>query len=281
MYLGGMGGTGKSQVIKALISFFKKRNESHRIIILVPTGSAAALLAGYTYHSVLGINDRFSKARSTAQARTRLDGVDYIFLDEVSMLSCHDMYKISSHIAMAFNVTEIPYGGKNIVFAGDFAQLPPVGGRESASLYSGNIGTQSHSALRSYDQESAIGKALWHQITTVVILRKNMRQDQQSEEDDKFRRALENMRYKACTPEDISFLRTRIAGPGDKRPKLAQKHFRNISIITTGNPQKDRINELGNLCFSQEAKQELVNFYSYDEWAECDYLDDGQKCKRH
>ena len=95
MYLGGMGGTGKSQVIKALISFFKKRNESHHIIILAPTGSAAALLAGYTYHSVLGINDKFSKARSTAQARTRLDGVDYIFLDEVSMLSCHDMYRNS------------------------------------------------------------------------------------------------------------------------------------------------------------------------------------------
>ena len=56
MYLGGMGGTGKSQVIKALISFFEKRNESHRIMIVAPTGSAAALLNGSTYHSVLGIN---------------------------------------------------------------------------------------------------------------------------------------------------------------------------------------------------------------------------------
>jgi predicted AAA+ superfamily ATPase len=32
MYLGGMGGTGKSQVIKALISFFEKQNESHCIL---------------------------------------------------------------------------------------------------------------------------------------------------------------------------------------------------------------------------------------------------------
>jgi hypothetical protein len=29
MYLGGMGGTGKSQVIKSLMHFFKSRNESH------------------------------------------------------------------------------------------------------------------------------------------------------------------------------------------------------------------------------------------------------------
>ena len=46
MYLGGMGGTGKSQVLKALVEFFKDRNESHRIIIIAPTGSAAALLNG-------------------------------------------------------------------------------------------------------------------------------------------------------------------------------------------------------------------------------------------
>jgi hypothetical protein len=57
MYLGGMGGTGKSQVIKAVVAFFEERNESHRFIILAPTGSAAALLNGSTYHSALGLND--------------------------------------------------------------------------------------------------------------------------------------------------------------------------------------------------------------------------------
>ena len=58
MYLGGIGRTGKSQVLKALIDFFKERNESHRIMILAPIGSAAALLNGLTYHSVLGIGSR-------------------------------------------------------------------------------------------------------------------------------------------------------------------------------------------------------------------------------
>jgi hypothetical protein len=36
MYLGGMGGTGKSQVIKALIRLFEKRKESHRFLVLAP-----------------------------------------------------------------------------------------------------------------------------------------------------------------------------------------------------------------------------------------------------
>jgi hypothetical protein len=154
-----------------------------------------------------------------------LDGVDYIFLDEVSMLSCHDLYKISTQLAKAFNEPNKPFGGMNIVFAGDFAQLPPLGGGEFISLYSGKIGTQIYSRLSHYEQESAIGKTLWHQMTTVVILRENMRQKLQSSEDKKFCKALENMRYKACTQEDISFLHSRTTGVGRNKPKLAEKNF--------------------------------------------------------
>jgi hypothetical protein len=39
-------------------------------------------------------------------------------------------------------------------------------------------------------QEEAVGKAQWHQISTVVILRQN----RQSDDDDKLRIALEYMR---------------------------------------------------------------------------------------
>ena len=139
MYLGGMAGTGKSQVIKALITFFQACNESHCIIVMAPTGNAAALVGGSTCHSVLGINDKISSNISMAKVRTRLEGVDYVFLDEISMLSCHDLYKICTQLTKAFNEPNKPFGGINIVFAGDFAQLPPVGGGESISLYSGNI----------------------------------------------------------------------------------------------------------------------------------------------
>src|ERR1700692_1029594 len=225
MYIGGMAGTGKSQVIKALTAFFERRNESHCIVITAPTGTAAALVGGSTYHSILGINDKSTSTISMAKVRTRLDGVNYMFLDEVSMLSCHDLYNISAQLAKAFNEPDKPFGGLNMNFLGYFFQLPPVGGGESVSLYSGSIGTQICSGLSHYGQESAIGKALWHQVTTVVILRENMRQKLQSLEDAKFRKALENMRYKACTQEDIEFLHSRTTGPGIKKPKLAEKNF--------------------------------------------------------
>jgi hypothetical protein len=142
MYLGGMGGTGKSQVIKALVHFFNIRNESHCFIVLGSTGTSAALLNGSTYHSFLGIFviGDISRNENTniAQVQSRLEGVDYIFIDEVSMIARHDLYKISSQLAKAKNEFDAPFGGFNMIFAGDFSQLPPV---NEYSLYSGSVGT--------------------------------------------------------------------------------------------------------------------------------------------
>src|ERR1700734_4458863 len=96
MYVGGMGGTGKSQVIKALMDFFKSRNESHRFVVFAPTGTAAALLQGSTYHSILGVpidgqTALRNETTNNAHVKARLDGVDYAFLDKVSMFSCSDI----------------------------------------------------------------------------------------------------------------------------------------------------------------------------------------------
>ena len=109
--------------------------------MVVPTGAVAALSNGSTYHSVLGIDDgEFIPAKSLAQIRAKLDGVDDIFLDEISMLSCHDLYKISSQSAKACGGHNKPFGGINFIFSGDFAQLPPA--MNASPLYSGNVGTQ-------------------------------------------------------------------------------------------------------------------------------------------
>ncbi|KAJ7130030.1 hypothetical protein C8R43DRAFT_896399, partial [Mycena crocata] len=108
MYLGGMGGTGKSQVLKAIAMFFAKRKEDFRYLMLGPTGSVAALLNGSTYHSVFKLA-RESKSKNhddvdgirnegttLAAVNERLQGVDYIFIDEISMVSCNDLQALAS-----------------------------------------------------------------------------------------------------------------------------------------------------------------------------------------
>jgi len=236
-------------------------------VILGPTGTAAALQNGSTYHYFLGINPKSQtsgEAATIAQVKARMEGVDYIFIDEVSMLSCHDLYNISAKLAKVMNVHDQPFGGINMIFAGDFAQLPPVGG---APLYSGTVGTSVDAALTCYSQESAIGKALWHQISTVVILRENMRQKNQSADDVLFRTALVNMRYGKCTPDDIKFLRSRIAGKQLGQPNVASTYFRNVPIICGIHSQKDQINLLGCERFALDTNQKLTHFYSVDKWS--------------
>jgi hypothetical protein len=61
------------------------------------------------------------------------------------MLSARDLYRINLQLARVFEKAEIPFGGLNMIFSGDFAQLLPAIGAtsgEHVSLYSRTIGTR-------------------------------------------------------------------------------------------------------------------------------------------
>ncbi|KAF8233244.1 hypothetical protein L208DRAFT_1267808 [Tricholoma matsutake] len=174
------------------------------------------------------------------------------------MLSCKDLYRISERLARVMNNTELPFGGLNMIFAEDFAQLPPAIGQEHASLYSRTVGSNPKSLC---DQEAAIGKALWHQITTVIILCENMCQRTQTPDDARLHEVLSNMWYKACTPNNLAFLHSCISSDLEGRPSAKESQFCNVSIITTLNLPKDVINDLGSQRFAAETGQELIDFY--------------------
>lgn len=42
--------------------------------------------------------------------RAALEGVEYIFIDEVSMLSCKDMYRISAAASNALGMSDEAFG---------------------------------------------------------------------------------------------------------------------------------------------------------------------------
>jgi hypothetical protein len=76
------------------------------------------------------------------------------------------------------------------------------------------------------------------------------------------------VRYAQCTQDDIEFLKTCIAGKNTGQPNIAKKQFRNVSIITELNSQKDQLNKLGSLQFATETGQKLTEFFSDDELGE-------------
>jgi len=160
MYIGGMGGTDKSQVLKALMRFFELQNKSHQFVVVAPTGSAAALLGGSMYYSMFDINDREDLWKEMLpKIRAWLVGVEYVFFDEVSMLSCQDLFRLSLQMVWVTGDDESSFGGLNMIPAGNFAQLPPIIGRDNAALYSRTVGACSNICR---EQEASIGKALWH-----------------------------------------------------------------------------------------------------------------------
>ncbi|KAH7917810.1 hypothetical protein BV22DRAFT_1076611, partial [Leucogyrophana mollusca] len=98
MFLGGPGGTGKSRVINALKDFFERRGESRRFRLASYMGVAARNIAGMTLHSALALGQR---GRGSAKSASRRDlismweGVDYLLIDEISMIGCNFLVRIS------------------------------------------------------------------------------------------------------------------------------------------------------------------------------------------
>ncbi|KAF8130602.1 hypothetical protein EV363DRAFT_1146441, partial [Boletus edulis] len=89
MYIGGPGGTGKTRVIQAIHEYFNHVGQSQRFHICSFMGIAARNVYGSTLHAALNLNDR-KGSKMLAKARrdliTKWEGVDFLFIDEVSVV---------------------------------------------------------------------------------------------------------------------------------------------------------------------------------------------------
>lgn len=129
MYIAGRGGTGKSRVIECLKAWFEKRDELHQFCLCDFTGVAAKNIDGMTLHSALRLTSLKKKVTSKLELELNSiwGGIDYLFIDKVSMISCEFLLDISNALSIARNDPR-EFGGINIIFKGDFCQLSPVGG---------------------------------------------------------------------------------------------------------------------------------------------------------
>ncbi len=177
MYVAGVGGTGKSYVVKAILRLFDLLGRQRQVFVSAPTGAAALLIGGFTVHSLLLLPP---KEGMDLQPLVLLwAGVLYLIVDEVSMIGSTLMAQISTRLQHAKGnsgmAEDIPFGGVNVIFFGDFGQLRPVGG---PPLYSHHLvrdrGLEDTQSLQGV---SALkGVYLWRLVRTVVILRRNQRQ---------------------------------------------------------------------------------------------------------
>ena len=136
IFITGPGGTGKTHLIRHLIKFSNSINKN--IPVCAMTGCAAVLLEcnARTLHSWSGIKlakgtkdmviNNVIKNKHAIKTWKLAKG---IILDEVSMLS-KKVFEIIENIARIVKKDPRPFGGMQVVFTGDFFQLPPVGNNE-------------------------------------------------------------------------------------------------------------------------------------------------------
>ena len=134
IFITGPGGTGKTHLIKEIVNHATTTNRSFRVCAL--TGCAAILLmcGAITLHAFAGIglangmiDEIVEKVVKNRYKRPNWHKIDLLIVDEVSMLSLKILKildLIGKKIKKRFNV---PFGGIQIIFSGDFYQLPPVG----------------------------------------------------------------------------------------------------------------------------------------------------------
>jgi ATP-dependent DNA helicase PIF1 len=136
IFITGPGGTGKS----ALIKYIKRNADSRCKIIQVCalTGCASVLLEckAKTLHSWSGIGlgkgtieQLIKKIQKNKHSKALWKETDILVVDEVSMMSLK-LFETLDAIGKSVRKDRRPFGGLQLIFSGDFYQLPPVGDKD-------------------------------------------------------------------------------------------------------------------------------------------------------
>ncbi|MBR6127081.1 AAA family ATPase, partial [bacterium] len=188
VFLTGYAGTGKSYILNKLKEMFKTK-----LTITSTTGISAVSIKGQTLHSWAGVglcknpvHKTIEKIKTRSSILKQILNCKILAVDEISMLNIETFEYIDEVLKSVRDSLE-PFGGIQVLFIGDFFQLPPV--------------EIDNPVNRKYCFESPI----WNDFRLKnVVLKRNYRQSE-----GKFIKALSNMRTNTLDNEDISLLQER------------------------------------------------------------------------
>ncbi len=217
VFLTGEPGSGKTHTINQYISWLRER--SVEPAVTASTGIAATHVGGMTIHSWSGIGikkrlndwdvEQIASREKTAQ---RILEAKVLIIDEISMLDADTLEsvdKVLRTLRRSVLQEEQPFGGLQVIFVGDFFQLPPV-----------SRGEQAHFAFES---------EAWKAANPVVCYLS----EQHRQADGRFADVLTAVRRGEVDDEHYETLKSRMNLPGKG----------DATRLHTHNAEADRIND--------------------------------------
>jgi len=217
VFLTGEPGAGKTHTINQYIEWLRERGVEPAVT--ASTGIAATHVGGMTIHSWSGIGIKkdvnqydIENIQSREKTYRRIVEAKVLIIDEISMLDARTLESIDRVLRTLRRrplMDEQPFGGLQVIFVGDFFQLPPVSRGESA-----------HFAFQS---------EAWKAANPVVCYLS----EQHRQEDGDFLDLLGAVRRNKVEQRHRDVLRARMHGEG--KVKATRLH--------THNAEADRIND--------------------------------------
>ena len=240
LFITGPGGTGKTFLINELI-----KGSSKKIQVCALTGCAALLLQcnARTIHSWSGIKlangkieDIVDSVVNNKYLKSAWRSKQVLIIDEVSMMS-KKIFNLLNTIAKITRNNNKPFGNMQVVFLGDFYQLPPV--NKSDDKDGNKFCFESEDWFEIFPQSNHI------------LLTKIFRQD-----DDDYKKILMNIRKGVFDESTKKILETRII-------KFENNDNQTTGNQTTGNQMSD--NEHNNIIkiFPLKNNVDIVNISNF------------------
>lgn len=230
VFITGPAGSGKSFLIKTIVNYSEENNKKIQVCAL--TGCASILLncKATTLHRFAGIglankniedvlNDVFNKKYKLKNWYH----LKCLIIDEVSMMSLKILLILDKIGRKLYNKPDIPFGGLQLIFSGDFYQLPPIKSTD----------TEKEASMFCFEH------ALWYEIfpqDNQIILQSIFRQDEIE-----FLKVLKYVRRGRITHTTKETLEKRVFSV-EELDKLRQKNV--ITIISPYKKDTDNINTL-------------------------------------
>ncbi len=139
VFLTGEPGSGKTHTVNRYVAYL--REQGIEPAVCASTGIAATHIGGYTIHSWCGIGVKSTLTEydldligQKEKVVKRVRRAKVLIIDEISMLSAQTLDSVDVVLRMLRN-SEEAFGGLQMIFVGDFFQLPPVVKDAGAKLF--------------------------------------------------------------------------------------------------------------------------------------------------